>query len=54
MPKGLVIGLYSIGCLAMLIGVEEGSVRVLQKEGWLHSGYVEWRTPYTSFQRLKP
>ena len=25
------------------IGVEEGLFWVLQKEGWLHSGYVEWR-----------
>ena len=28
------------------IGVEEGLFWVLQKEGWLHSGYVEWRIPY--------
>ena len=27
------------------IGVEEGLFWVLQKEGWLHSGYVEWRAP---------
>ncbi len=27
------------------IGVEEGLFWVLQKEGWLHSGIVEWHTP---------
>ena len=30
-----------------IIGVEEGLFWVLQKEGWLHSGYVEWRAPYS-------
>ena len=29
------------------IGVEEGLFWVLQREGWLHSGYVEWNTPYS-------
>ena len=28
------------------IGVEEGLFWVLQKEGWLHSGEVEWSTSY--------
>ena len=27
------------------IGVEEGLFWVLQKVGWLHTGYVEWNTP---------
>jgi len=27
------------------IGVEEGLYWVLQKEGWLYSGYVEWVAP---------
>jgi hypothetical protein len=26
------------------IGVEEGLYWILQKEGWLHEGYVEWVT----------
>jgi hypothetical protein len=30
------------------IGVEEGLYWVLQKEGWLHEGYVEWVTALPS------
>ena len=34
------------------IGVEEGLFWVLQKEGWLHSGYVEWVTAYSGLNGI--
>ena len=30
------------------IGVEEGLFWILQKEGWFHTGYVEWVAPITN------
>ena len=35
------------------IGVEEGLFWVLQKEGWLHSGIVEWHTPNPRLKQLE-
>ncbi len=45
-PRKSFAPLISIGSLGT-IGVEEGLFWLLQKEGWLYSGYVEWIAPYS-------